>query len=101
VLDAFDECAEQERDIVVTYLQHFINSGMKLYVTTRPHLRGYLTESFGTSAKLIEIKADPTDVEKFVTESLTGRRINQALKEGILTVIREADAGEYLIPESI
>jgi len=101
VLDAFDECAEQERDIVATYLQHFLNSGIKIYATTRPHLCAFLDESFGTSAKFIEIKADPADVEKFVTQSLTGRRINQALKEDILKVIQEADAKEYHIPESI
>jgi hypothetical protein len=100
LLDAFDECVEQERGTVLTYLQQFLECGIKVYITSRPHLRGFLAESFGTSASLIEIKADPADVEKFVTESLKGRRITQALKEDILKVIQKADTRQYLISKS-
>jgi len=101
VFDAFDECAEQERGVVVTYLQQFVNSGIKVYVTTRLHLREFLIETIGTSANLVEIKADPVDIEKFVTESLKDRRMNEALKADVLRVIREADAREYTIPETM
>ena len=98
VLDAFDECADEERDVLVNYLQQFLNAGFKLYITTRLHLRDGLVESLGMFGDMIEIKADPADVEKYVKESLKTRLIGNALKDEILKVIMEAEAREYNRP---
>lgn len=97
VLDAFDECADEERNTIVTYLQQFVNCGFKVYVTTRMHLRDFLAESFGTVASLIQIKADGADVERFVRESLRELLISDPLKEDILRVIQDANASEYAL----
>jgi hypothetical protein len=101
VLDAFDECGEEERDTLVIYLQQFLVSGVRVYVTTRPHLRDPLVEFFGRSS-LLEITADAADIEVFVKESLKGKRVSDSvLKEDILNVIRQADAKEYALSSSI
>ena len=94
VFDAFDECAEQERASIITYVQEFLSSGIKVYATTRLHLRDFLHESFGTEASLVEIKANPVDVERFVTVSLKDKRMSESLKTEVLRVIREAEARE-------
>jgi hypothetical protein len=95
VVDAFDECGKEEKETLLTYLQQFLNSGFKVYVTTRLHLRDVLVERLGMGGGTIEIKADPADVEKYVKESLKNQLLSQALKDEILKVIREADAREY------
>src|SRR5271154_2463963 len=95
VLDAFDECGEEERETLVNYLQQFQKAGFKIYITTRLHLRDGLVESFGMAGGTIEIKADPVDVEKYVKESLKNRRIANAVKDEILKVIMEMEAREY------
>jgi hypothetical protein len=95
VLDAFDECGDEERDTLVNYLQQFQKAGFKIYITSRQHLRDGLVESFGMAGGTIEIKADPTDVEKHVKESLKNRLISNTLKDDILKVIMEMEAREY------
>jgi hypothetical protein len=95
VLDAFDEFGDEERDTLVNYLQQFQKAGFKVYITSRQHLRDGLVESFGMAGAMIEIKADPTDVEKHVKESLKNRLISNALKDEILKVIMEMEAREY------
>ena len=95
VLDAFDECSDEERDTLVNYLQQFQKAGFKIYITSRLHLRDGLIESFGMAGGTIEIKADPADVEKHVKESLKNRLISNALKDEILKVIMEMEAREY------
>jgi len=94
VLDAFDECGDEERDTLVHYLQQFLKAGFKLYVTTRLHLRDRLFESFGMAGSMIEIKADAADVEKYVKESLKNRLLSESLKDEILKVIMKAEASE-------
>jgi len=94
LLDAFDECGDEERDTLVNYLQQFQKAGFKIYITTRLHLRDGLIESFRMAGGTIEIKADPTDVEKYVKESLKNRLITDALKDEILKVVVAADARE-------
>jgi hypothetical protein len=95
VLDAFDECGEEERDTLVYYFQQFQKAGFKIYITSWLHLCDGLVESFGMDGGTIEIKADPADVEKYVKESLKNGLIANALKDEILKVVIAADAREY------
>ena len=95
VLDAFDECGDEERETLVNYLLQFQKAGFKIYIASRLHLRDGLVESFGMAGGTIEINANPTDVEKYVKETLKNRLIANALKDKILKVVIAAGAREY------
>jgi hypothetical protein len=76
VLDALDECGDEERDLLVNYLQQFLHAGFKIYITTRPHLHDSLMEAMGSAQRgMIEIKANPIDVEKYVKAPLKNRLV--------------------------
>jgi len=98
LIDAFDEFQTQEnqrreRKRLTTFLGE-INETKKarILITTRPEHRDSLQTSFECSA-IIEIKADRTDIDKYLGERMENETIGEELKETIKNKVREGSKG--------
>ena len=65
LIDAFDECAERERPIVVTCLKRLQESGIRLLLTTRTHLSEDLRTEL--NSEVLEIRAQQEDVKTYLS----------------------------------
>lgn len=67
VVDALDECDQMQREILVPFLQHLIQVGLKVFYTARPDLQSMFTANRVTH---LEISAKETDLKMYLTERL-------------------------------
>ena len=97
LLDAFDECGEQE-NVLSRLIQHFYNSGIKMFITHRPHALTTPELHFQNFAS-VEIQARDEDVERFITEELDtkpkGKRLDADFRDRISTEIKNKAKGMY------
>lgn len=77
IIEAFNECNEDEGEILLGYLKNFLTSctGVKLYITTRSHLKSSLLQSFDLNSGATEISAHKEDIEKYVRKQLDSRKL--------------------------
>ena len=95
MFDAFDECHPDNYREIVSIIQKFMESGIRVYVTTRDHLRNtYLCNEFKVSP--LEVKAHDDDVKNFVTlelEKPNTRNITPKLKQAIIDGVTDGVNG--------
>jgi len=97
MLDAFDECDAQQHPDIISLIQQFCDSGMKVYVTTRHHLLEYLKAEFQW-ATIMKISAKNDDVRTYLTWQLSKKkkRISDDLKAKIIRTISSKAHGMYV-----
>jgi len=90
ILDALDECQEGELVQILDNIQRLVDrcdkSTMKIFATSRPHLSqiNRLSNDDRLSVISIEVVADPTDVETYLTKRLDHVSMHPQLKTTIL-----------------
>ena len=104
LIDAFDECADEERATIMRDLQQVSESKLKLFITSRtgveedqgirddPELKECLRK-----ADVKQISASPEDVEMYLTERIQvkARSLDEDLKQQVIrTIISQMD-GQY------
>ena len=92
VLDAFDECLERERLELVKYLDQFSKFGLRQFLTTRFHVRGFdkVKKALkATDSDILEIEAKEEDVEKYISGKLDDKSedLDEELKTAIVKKI--------------
>jgi hypothetical protein len=86
ILDAFDECGQQDR-IIRDVVKRLYLAEIKVYITTRPHLREVFTSNFD-KAPIIKITADEGDVKNYIAEQLQAKnRLTDGFKVEIIQAI--------------
>lgn len=97
VIEAFNECDEDEGEELLVYLNKFLVScpGVKLYITTRSHLKSSLLQSFGLKCEGTEISAHKEDIEKYVRKQLDSQKqlYSKAQKDQIVEKIQDNAKG--------
>jgi hypothetical protein len=93
MIDAFDECGQVGRqpEKIVLALQSLSNSGIKIFITTQPHLLGDLRSD---SSTILEIRADETDIERYIRSNLPSR-VSKELEDDIVSTICVKSDGMY------
>lgn len=95
MLDAFDECHADNYGDIISIIQKFMESEIRVYVTTRDHLSNtYLCNEFKVSP--LEIKAHDDDVKNFVMlelEKPKTRSITPKLKQAIIDGVTDGVNG--------
>jgi hypothetical protein len=71
ILDAFDECGQQSS--IIGVLKQFYLSGIKVYITLRPHILDTFKNEFDGAA-VMEITADGDDVKNYITSKLKAKK---------------------------
>jgi hypothetical protein len=93
ILDALDECEETQRELLLEVLGELKAKSVKIFATSRPHVQD--AQEFFQAAPLIHIRADPLDLENFLTRKLNKTRKlkdNKVLKEKVVhTLSTSAD----------
>jgi len=104
-IDAFDECAEDQRPIILKWLQSLFDTRLRIFLTSRPHIRD--TPEFCESddefqrwlreSKPLEIIASQGDIRSYLQDKLkTVKRCNEQLKNKIVTSISSKALGQYI-----
>jgi hypothetical protein len=95
IIDAFDECLEgEEQEKLIQHLRQFHEFGIRLLVTTRPHMKDDLGKALPT-ASFLEVSADESDVEMYLRSKLRHHKFRPKLKDDIVQAIKPAAAGMY------
>lgn len=103
VIDAFDECAEDQRSIILKWLQLLlIESRLRIFLTSRPHVRDspdfyeddemqrWLRES-----NRLDIIASQSDIKIYLHDRLkTVKRCDEQLKNKLVTTISTKAQGQ-------
>jgi hypothetical protein len=99
MIDAFDECGqiERQREKIVSALRS-LSESLKVFITTQPHLLGDLTSEH--SSTTLQIRADKTDIEKYVRSNLP-KRVSKQLENDIITTICAESDGMYTAYDAI
>jgi hypothetical protein len=100
VLDAFDESLKSERLELIKELARFSKSGLRQFVTTRPHIRVFDKVKKALRAAntdVLEILATKEDVEKYLARELDqeAEDIDQNLAIAIVKTISSSVHGKY------
>jgi hypothetical protein len=100
LIDAYDEfmnCPEEEeseRTYLRSCLQHLCAADRaRVLITTRPQHRHTMEETF-PGARLVEIRGDLDDIEKYLENRLQHFKAQPAMKERIKSAIMEANQTE-------
>jgi archaellum biogenesis ATPase FlaH len=95
IIDAFNECLEgEEQEKLIQHLRQLHEYGIRLLVTTRPHLKDDLEKVLPT-ASFLEVSADESDVETYLRSKLRHYKFRPKLKDDIVQAIKPAAAGMY------
>lgn len=98
-MDALDECeAISERRHFLPLLASLPQGSTRLYVTSRPNNQD-ITQVF-TKVPQIEIAAPPSDIQRFVAETMEERtefmqRVTPELEQQIISTICTRASGMY------
>jgi hypothetical protein len=108
-VDAFDECAEEMRPAVMSHLRKLPQTHLRLFLTGRngvfdtrnlhddEELQAWLSQTL-----TIPMKASDEDIFLYLTSELqkNAKSLDPALKEQIISSIREQAAGQYVLSRS-
>lgn len=95
IIDAFDECLDgEEQEKLIQHLRQIHGFGIRLLVTTRPHMKDDLGKALPT-ASFLEVSADESDVEMYLRSKLRHHKFRPKLKDDIVQAIKPAAAGMY------
>ena len=88
LLDAFDECVLQDDEqwSIVDMVKELCHLGIRVWITTRHHLRSYL-EAELECAIFKKIEAHEDDVNLFVTKRLESKKVPNDVKDEITRTI--------------
>lgn len=94
IVDALDECRFDYQDDIFNIVRQFINSGVRVLVTSRPHLP--ILDRFIDSASIREIVAHEDDISMFLKWKLEQiYNITAPLKEKIHVKLCSIARGMY------
>jgi hypothetical protein len=99
LIDAYDECLEEDRALLNSWLQRFSEYKMLLFLTTRPHPHSLdsLVEKL-QAVESLEIKAKDDDVKRYVIDVLErnprAEDLHHDLKKKIVEHISIGTAGQ-------
>ena len=97
LLDAFDECGLKLREDIIKIVKRFHGEEIKVWVTTQPgRLPALMTEPLN-SAITVEIKAEDSDVERYVRSNLPESGIDDDLRMEIVNKIVSGVEGMYVL----
>jgi hypothetical protein len=102
ILDAFDECADDQIPTILKLLQKLLECQLRIFVTGRPHILDspHIREEDELQQWLqerstLEIKASPGDITIYLKEKLkTTKRIEEKIKSKILTTVSMKAEGQ-------
>jgi hypothetical protein len=104
VIDAFDECAEDQTPIILKWLQLLLESRLRIVLTSRPHIRD--SPDFCEDDELqrwlresnpLKILASQSDIKSYLQNKLkTVKRCGEQLKSKIVTSISSKAQGQYI-----
>ena len=95
LLDAFDECTKGEKLNIVEIVRDLQKSGMKVFITTRPHDQSRL-ETKLVNAISMEIKAREPDIKIFLEANLRSEGVTEKVKDQIMGEICLRAQGMYV-----
>jgi hypothetical protein len=95
--DAFDECQVEHRGLVISKIvRRLIDSGIKVFITTRHHTLQDLPTDLEGAIKM-EIKAHSSDIERYITQRLQdstkANRLDGKFKAKIIKEINDRADG--------
>jgi hypothetical protein len=90
VLDAFDECLKW-REEIVSIVGQLYDSGVRVYITTQPHLLDHLLVKPLQGAVRQEISASESDIKDYVEKNLQPGLDKKLKGETIRTVFSGVD----------
>jgi hypothetical protein len=110
LVDAFDECADNEKANIMRNLHQLPESKLRLFITSRtavdddrriradPELKEWLE-----TAVVKQIAASREDVETYLMERIQedARDLDKGIKQQIITTITSKAEGQYYNPASI
>jgi hypothetical protein len=95
--DALDEC-NQQGFMISVLVQRMYNSGIKVFITHRPHILRNPENSFEERTRL-EIRAHNEDIESHVAQQLRmaekAQRLEKTFKDTIVKELRDKANGMY------
>jgi hypothetical protein len=87
ILDAFDECTLGMREKIISILQHFHESTVRVFITTQSWLLEDLKAGPLEGIPTLLISADKGDVEEYIAANLPKKGINATLRKEIISKI--------------
>lgn len=100
LFDAFDECGNQRR-IISELVVPLHKSGIRVCITTRPHVLQDLKHTFD-SATIMEIRAQREDIETYLAHQLEqSQRLNATFKADIIRKLSNHADGMYYFLSAI
>ena len=97
LFDAFDECGEQQT-VQCQLIQRFYNSGLKIFITHRPHVFKSPEADFQEWTR-VDIQARDDDIERYVKTELDmkakERQFDSSLRVRIISEIKSQAKGMY------
>ena len=104
VIDALDECAENNRDTFLETVAHLQTSGANVLITSRDHVCDSITHSKLVGVQRIDIRGSTDDITKFLNARLTKQRRmariiknRPSLHKEIVTAIVDSCQGMYML----
>jgi len=95
ILDAFDECDEDETTRVLEMVGACLKSQIKVYITTRSHLLENVKSNV-EQPFCLEIEAKNEDIEMFLTRQLDNKKVTDSkLRDDIVKAIILKAQGMY------
>lgn len=97
LFDAFDEC-DQQGIMIFQLIRRMYNSGIKVFITHRPHILQKPEDNFEEST-ILKIRAHDEDIESYIAQQLEigekVQRLDKTFKNTIIKEIRDQAKGMY------
>ncbi|KAJ7109031.1 hypothetical protein C8R43DRAFT_904990 [Mycena crocata] len=103
VVDALDECTEENRAPFLRVMARLQASGANIIITGRNHVYDYINNSGLIDIQQIDVRADPEDIAKYVRACMKRPhmacvlRKAPSLQQEIVTTVVESCQGMFLI----
>ncbi|KAF8327084.1 ankyrin repeat-containing domain protein [Amanita rubescens] len=104
VIDALDECAENNRDTFLDIVADLQTSGANVLITSRDHVCDSITHSKLVGVQRVDIRGSKDDITKFLNARLTNQRRlariiknHPSLRKEIVTAIVDSCQGMFLM----
>jgi hypothetical protein len=92
IIDALDECSSETLNEILTFIQQFKNSGVRVFCTSRRHITN-LGDKLETS--IIPIEADNEDVRNYLTIRVNQEWChNEGFRERIIDRLTQSAKGK-------
>lgn len=92
-VDAFDECDRAEQETVLAFVQDFLAAGIKLVLTSRPHIQAL--RKLQENGSTLPVEADDDDVKKYIATRLAKEApdLAQELRAQIIKKLNDGAKG--------